>query len=139
MKCPHCLESFHSPRRNVNDLGNDKDFIWLSYSLLCPVCNKNIIYLIKRDLYTSATERPKSSIWSDVEIMVWPKGIARSPLPAEVPVKYAEDYTEACLVLSDSPKASAALSRRCLQHLLREEFKVNMVIFLKKFRRLLIV
>ena len=30
-----------------------------------------------------------------------------------------EDYKEACLVLSDSPKASAALSRRCLQNLLR--------------------
>lgn len=31
----------------------------------------------------------------------------------------AEDYDEACLVLAYSPKASAALSRRCLQALLR--------------------
>lgn len=35
------------------------------------------------------------------------------------------DYQEACLVLADSPKASAALSRRCLQHLLRDHFKVK--------------
>jgi hypothetical protein len=36
-----------------------------------------------------------------------------------VPTDIADDYIEACIVLPDSPKASAALSRRCLQHLLR--------------------
>jgi hypothetical protein len=39
---------------------------------------------------------------------------------ADVPEQFAKDYREACNVLDDSPKASAALSRRCLQHLLRE-------------------
>jgi Domain of unknown function (DUF4145) len=52
--------------------------------------------------------------------MVWPKGVSRAPVPPEVPPAIAEDYKEACLVLSDSPKASAALSRRCLQNLLRQ-------------------
>jgi hypothetical protein len=42
-----------------------------------------------------------------------------------VPALLAEDYSEACLVLPDSPKASAALSRRCLQNLLREAAKVK--------------
>jgi hypothetical protein len=42
-----------------------------------------------------------------------------------VPSEFAEDYREACLTLADSPKASAALSRRCLQHLLREHAKVK--------------
>lgn len=46
-------------------------------------------------------------------------------MPAEVPKNFTLDYTEACLVLSDSPKASAALSRRCLQHLLRESAGVK--------------
>ncbi len=54
-----------------------------------------------------------------------PYGLPQSPplairLPREVPDAFAQDYREACLVLNDSPKASAALSRRCLQHLLRE-------------------
>ncbi|PKN01594.1 MAG: hypothetical protein CVU77_04410 [Elusimicrobia bacterium HGW-Elusimicrobia-1] len=49
----------------------------------------------------------------------------RGPLPPEVPKYLAEDYIEAALVLEDSPKASAALSRRCLQQLLREYAKVN--------------
>jgi hypothetical protein len=42
-----------------------------------------------------------------------------------VPEEFAADYREACLTLSDSPKASAALSRRCLQHILRETAKVK--------------
>ena len=41
--------------------------------------------------------------------------------PTEVPREFAEDYEEAQLVLKYSPKSSAALSRRCLQHILREK------------------
>ena len=37
----------------------------------------------------------------------------------EVPDEFKRDYQEACLVLADSPNASAALSRRCLQFILR--------------------
>jgi hypothetical protein len=59
------------------------------------------------------------------EYRVWPKGSARPPLPKEVPASFAVDYNEACLVLADSPKASAALSRRCLQRLLREKAGVT--------------
>jgi hypothetical protein len=47
--------------------------------------------------------------------------VARAPLPPEVPKDFASDYEEACLVLGDSEKASAALSRRCLQHILRKK------------------
>ncbi|MBL8866857.1 MAG: DUF4145 domain-containing protein [Planctomycetia bacterium] len=57
--------------------------------------------------------------------MVYPRGVTRSPLPGCVPEKFAVDYQEACLVLTDSPKASAALSRRCLQHVLREVAKTT--------------
>ena len=53
--------------------------------------------------------------------LIRPKAISRVPLPPEVPQEFAGDYKEACLVLADSPKASAALSRRCLQNLLREK------------------
>jgi len=57
--------------------------------------------------------------------MFYPKAPARAPLPAEVPQNFAEDYTEACLVLADSAKSSAALSRRCLQKLLRDHVHVK--------------
>ena len=42
-------------------------------------------------------------------------------MPVEVPDAFSNDYKEACLVLPDSPQASAALSRRCLQHIIREK------------------
>lgn len=58
-------------------------------------------------------------------ISIWPFLNERSPCPTEVPAHIAVDYREACLVLSISPKASAALSRRCLQNLLRDVAKVK--------------
>ena len=51
-------------------------------------------------------------------IMFYPKGVAR-PVPPEVEKEFADDFREACLVFADSQKASAALSRRCLQNLLQ--------------------
>ena len=57
---------------------------------------------------------------------VYPKAIARNPVPPEVDDQsLVADYKEACLVLADSAKASAALSRRCLQHILREKASVK--------------
>jgi hypothetical protein len=60
------------------------------------------------------------------EFLCYPKVPSRTPLPPAVPSPYAEDYSEACLTLTDSPKASAALSRRCLQHVLREKAGVKL-------------
>jgi hypothetical protein len=49
----------------------------------------------------------------------------RDPVPQEVPKDIAGNYTEAALVIPFSPKASAALSRRCLQTILREAGKTK--------------
>ena len=46
-------------------------------------------------------------------------------MPTEVPPEFAEDYLEACATVADSPKASAALSRRCLQQILRDKARVQ--------------
>jgi hypothetical protein len=42
-------------------------------------------------------------------------------VPPEVVDPYRQDFKEACKVLLDSAKASAALSRRCLQAILRDK------------------
>ncbi len=42
-----------------------------------------------------------------------------------VPINIAQDYKEACAVLLYSPKASAALSCRCLQNILRDTANVK--------------
>ena len=59
------------------------------------------------------------------DIQVWPKGTARAPLGKDVKDSFASDYREACNVLADSPRASAAMSRYCLQRLLREKAGVK--------------
>lgn len=56
-------------------------------------------------------------------MMLYPRAPMR-PLAPEVPEPYAGLFNEAALTLPDSPRASAALSRRCLQQLLRQEAKV---------------
>lgn len=52
---------------------------------------------------------------------LWPSTTSRLPVPSEVPTHIASDYNEAAAVLPYSSKASAALSRRCLQALLRDK------------------
>jgi hypothetical protein len=123
MKCPHCLVHFHADWNSTtlwryDGVGlTDADGTWSYRVTSCPACKRSTIILTR--LSTSRRNPGK------FDFLVWPKGIARSPLPEEVPAQFAGDYQEACLVLADSPKASAALSRRCLQNLLRNHVKVK--------------
>ncbi|WP_284332020.1 DUF4145 domain-containing protein [Dyella flagellata] len=50
---------------------------------------------------------------------------AMKSFPDYVPEAIREDYREACLIKDLSPKASATLSRRCLQGILRDFWKVK--------------
>ena len=50
---------------------------------------------------------------------------ASKHFPDYVPQTIREDYEEACLIRDLSPKASATLSRRCIQGILRDFWKVN--------------
>jgi Domain of unknown function (DUF4145) len=113
MKCPHCLEGFHDTW-NHSDFGTDADGNWRQLWTTCPACKR---YTVK--LFTHGGEI------GTVTRVVYPKGISRSPLSPDVPDKFAEDYREACLVFADSPKASAALSRRCLQLIIREHVGIK--------------
>jgi len=53
-----------------------------------------------------------------------PPSRARS-FPVALPPAVLEDYREACLSLELSPKASAALSRRCISAMLRDYWRVQ--------------
>lgn len=57
--------------------------------------------------------------------LVRPRSSIRPNPPVQVPKEFAQDYIEAALVIADSAKASAALSRRCLQHLLGDKAGVK--------------
>ena len=112
MKCPHCLVAIHL-NTEWNNCGKDKDFEWFTEKGICPNCGRLILTLVA-GYYASG------SFITNKTFLVYPKGTSRVPVPSEVPVKFAQDYIEACLVLNDSPKASAALSRRCLQNIIRD-------------------
>lgn len=115
MKCPHCLKSYH-PQFQEATLGKDDDFNWIVFWQRCPSCKKFVIALNRISLINNSDEG---------SFLAYPKTFSRTPLSPDVPDPFAQDYKEACLVIADSPKASAALSRRCLQNILREMAKVK--------------
>jgi hypothetical protein len=84
----------------------------------CPRCEGVILVHS-----TPTTKERGDSLYSlpTNEFILFPRTSGRKALPPEVPEPYAGLYREAALIVGDSPRASAALSRRCLQHLLREE------------------
>ncbi len=58
------------------------------------------------------------------EDMIYPKATLYS-FNDGIPKKYIDDFQEARLVLPISPKASAALTRRILQFISRDEYKIK--------------
>jgi len=47
------------------------------------------------------------------------------PQPDYIPMPLRQDYLESCLISELSPKASATLSRRCLQGMIRDFHKIS--------------
>ena len=123
MKCPHCQTAFHGNPISI-PLADDPDGSWVVVKHMCPVCGRIVIEIVCADQTTGAGQ---GLFFTGVRkrFLGYPRVSSRPPPPPEVPKEFAEDYIEAALVLADSPKASAALSRRCLQHVLREKAGVK--------------
>jgi Domain of unknown function (DUF4145) len=120
MKCPHCGINFHSNWVEDNISRDDRLLqvnectdrtYWVYRSAHCPACKDLTISIGYRDFQTQ-----NSHSWRQI----YPVGANRGPVPPEVPTPISEDYIEACNVLPVSAKASATLSRRCLQNILHE-------------------
>ena len=58
------------------------------------------------------------------EWILLPESTAK-PQPSYIPKQIVQDYTEACRVKDLSPKASATLSRRCLQGMIRNFWSIS--------------
>lgn len=116
-KCPHCRTVVRFEEANLAQHKKPAGYIVQRFSAedgdtmdlrvsACTHCFHLVIGI---------TKHPKS------EHVLWPITSARPPAPPEVPENIAQDFNEAALVLQFSPKASAALSRRCLQSVLTDE------------------
>jgi len=121
-RCPHCLTvvKFEGARVSVTDNpvllidGSEESLRFTAVN--CPQCGRLILTVETREQY--------SDYFKD-EFVIWPLQNARPLVPEEVPSHIAADYKEAAAVLGLSPKASAALSRRCLRSVLCEEGGAN--------------
>lgn len=121
--CPHCqtVVLFSgvdmvpvAPTPNITLNPGGRDSIRLTFAA-CPACGKPIVGL--EELHFQPESEPRE-VWGD-KILLWPRYGSREPAPPEVPPEIAKDYQEAALTLPVSAKSSAALSRRCLQAVLR--------------------
>lgn len=120
MKCPHCQTGIHEqfikvqiceyPQVRPPSGAIAHRLVWSALHMRCPECLATIIHLEQ--------VAPTQGI---INIRpAYPIAPAR-PIQPEVTDPYKQDFSEACIVLPHSPKASAALSRRCLQAILRDK------------------
>ena len=131
MKCPHCLIAIHAEwsawsveEKGTSYLGAYEEYSKTDFhveSTLCPACKRLIFQLV---IYSSLSEPVEAEIPPLDKIIVYPTSSSRK-VSLEVDERFAKDFREACKVVSTSQKASAALSRRCLQSLLREKTAVK--------------
>lgn len=79
----------------------------------CPNCGKYTVFA-----------KGKGSEVSDIDTLIRPKSLAIQ-FPEYIPIAIRQDYEEAYAILTLSPKASATLSRRCLQGMIRDFWKIQ--------------
>ncbi len=124
MDCPHCGKAFHDTWTEVQIQSNglvDPTIFWKTNGTICPACKNSIFQLTTNHLILHPPGQGQGHAeWRRLEdFRVYPVNTFRKPTPKDVPPDIKEDYEEACKVLPISNKASAALSRRCLQAILR--------------------
>jgi hypothetical protein len=130
--CPYCNQVATITDNNTsyedhffdNNNKDDRLCIWTSV-VVCPNlgCRE---YVIKASLYKARFWGGSWSILGDpIENWLLKPKSSSKPFPAYIPQVVLDDYKEACLIVNDSPKASATLSRRCLQGIIRDFWKIS--------------
>ncbi len=130
--CPFCNhdtvitgERIHSDRTDL-EIGNAEGPRRLvSTFIVCPnpKCRKItldvLLYILKFDQFHNPGTGDLVKRWHLI-----PASRAQA-FPDYVPKPIINDYNEACVICEGSPKASATLSRRCLQGIIRDFWKVK--------------
>jgi len=136
--CPYCNQiatitasNISSSRHPFGNENSENAELWLNtFVIVCPnhECRQYVIdatlWKTKEDanyidLRLKAVE-PCLQSWR-----MRPRSKAK-PLPGYIPAPIVSDYEEACLIVADSPKASATLARRCLQGIIRDYWGFSM-------------
>ena len=118
--CPYCNRDATITDTNTdthdyqfNRLNKEGDLSLIIRVIVCPhpKCRE---YTIDAQLFKIEAISAMSRRRADAPFLEWtlkPRSGAK-PFPTYVPKPILDDYNEACLILNDSPKASATLSRR---------------------------
>jgi hypothetical protein len=77
------------------------------------------VHLVNAQIRFDGPRRLVTDSTSIRKMRLHPFGFSK-PQPDFIPVALVNDYVEACLIRDLSPKASATLSRRCLQGMIRD-------------------
>ena len=129
--CPYCnrattitSENYSSTMQTFHDGNKDGllGFVWSAITCPNPDCRE---YELRAQLY-KATHSPSTRSIGDplIEWQLRPQSSAKV-FPPYIPAPIISDYTEACLIRDLSPKASATLSRRCLQGIIRDYWDIK--------------
>jgi hypothetical protein len=123
--CPYCYKEIHFEPEEELELPLEDNTKGIKIAAgYCPACNKLIIYLYEgKGRYTVEGVYYADDFTN--ELLLYPRTITGIFLAEEVPEQYQKDYYEALKVLPISPKASAALSRRCLQRLFHSQLGIK--------------
>lgn len=133
--CPYCNhhavldEKSISVQQHDFDHGNKLGLLSLVTNVVCcpnPDCRE---FQIKAILHKGAMKYGMRGEFVDLqgELQNWcllPDSEVQ-PFPDYIPRVILDDYQEACLIRDKSPKASATLSRRCLQGMIRNFWEVK--------------
>ena len=139
LNCPHCqiysvmnidntVERFERDEKKGISY-QDKNLLF-DFICRCPQCNNTVF--IQAQAYGNAVDPPNTEeteeqlkVLSNGKILSIYPYLKSVTSPPEVPEKYAGDFREAVLIMNLSPTASAALSRRVFQNILRDEFGIQ--------------
>ncbi|HEY3312821.1 MAG TPA: DUF4145 domain-containing protein [Anaerolineales bacterium] len=124
--CPHCAYSINIQFQQLLIGEDDKGIRVVTFGK-CSQCEQLIIYMQLGQSYAPQRNAGQTPSQFDPTIirLIYPKFTGRPPVSEAIPKEFADEYQEACMVLADSPRASAALSRHCLQRLLRDVVHVK--------------
>jgi Domain of unknown function (DUF4145) len=130
--CPYCgrdttINSTYSTNHfdlTIDNASGGQRFI--SVLIVCPnpKCKKFTLTVRRFEAKFYAHVEPTVSEKVEQTWNLIPPSTAKV-FPEYVPQAIRDDYLEACLIRDLSPKASATMSRRCLQGMIRDFWKVS--------------
>lgn len=122
LKCPFCgafspdiYETFQRTEAKFQFPSGayDQDWRWIITTFRCPNCQ-----------VISYTAVGSGKNVKGKKVKIYPESSAIK-FPDYIPAAIREDYEEACSICDKSPKAAAALARRCLQGMIHDFWDIH--------------